>query len=340
MSIKTGALRNLALFLATSFAVPPATSYAQTPPAILTIEIENYVEYIEDIADPAKAASTSTLTPGTPLRNFSAVSGLADIVSVNGQPAKGMASWRGHILGFSATPNIEFAISDTGRTSLRHWTLDILKADGTQVGTIQAEGVNGQPPPPGGPVSITTGSYAIVGGTGAFLGVRGQFGQSRTPQSVNARLASMAENPAARRANGGGKIRLVLQLIPMAAPQILNTAGVPAVVHSADFTLVTAAKPAAPGEILSLIATGMGPTVPGVDPGKPFPSSLLANVSAPIEVLVNGTAAELIGAVGYPGAVDGYQVNFRVPSKTASGTAKLQVSSAWMPSPEVSIQVQ
>src|SRR5207248_114893 len=31
--------------------------------------------------------------------------------------------------------------------------------------------------------------------------------------------------------------------------------------------------------------------------------------------------AEILAAVGYPGAVDGYQVNFRVPSDTAKGPA-------------------
>jgi uncharacterized protein (TIGR03437 family) len=55
---------------------------------------------------------------------------------------------------------------------------------------------------------------------------------------------------------------------------------------------------------------------PGVDHGQPFPSSPLANVNSPVEVSVNGKAAEVVGAVGYPGAVDGYQVNFRVPSDT------------------------
>ena len=53
-------------------------------------------------------------------------------MAINGQPAKGTASWRGHILGFSPTPTVDFAISDTQRTSLRYWTFDILKADSGQ----------------------------------------------------------------------------------------------------------------------------------------------------------------------------------------------------------------
>ena len=43
---------------------------------------------------------------------------------------------------------------------------------------------------------------------------------------------------------------------------MVQTANGPAVVHGADFSLVTAAKPAKPGEILTLLATGLGPTQP------------------------------------------------------------------------------
>jgi hypothetical protein len=45
-------------------------------------------------------------------------------------------------------------------------------------------------------------------------------------------------------------------------------------------------------------------------------------------------------AVGYPGAVDGYRVNFRVPADTAKGPASIQVSAAWISGAPVSIPVQ
>ena len=126
----------------------------------------------------------------------------------------------------------------------------------------------------------------------------------------------------------------------MSAPSIVTTAAGPAVAHSNDFSLVTPSKPAAAGEMLSLFMTGLGPTKPGVDPGQPFPSSPLAVVNSPVEVTVNGNPADLLGAVGYPGAVDGYQVNFRVPPDTLKGPASIQVSSAWILGAPVSIPVQ
>ena len=52
--------------------------------------------------------------------------------------------------------------------------------------------------------------------------------------------------------------------------------------------------------------------------------------------------ATMPAAVGFPGAVDGYQVNFRVPPDTAKGvaTATIQMSAAWIAGPEVRITVQ
>jgi uncharacterized protein (TIGR03437 family) len=126
----------------------------------------------------------------------------------------------------------------------------------------------------------------------------------------------------------------------MSVPQVLTTASGPAVTHSSDFSSVTSSNPAAAGEVLSLFATGLGPTVPSVDPGQPFPSSPAATVNSPIEVKVNGNSAEVLGAVGFPGSLDGYQVNFRVPAGVAKGTATIQVSAAWIAGPAVQITVK
>src|SRR6202790_367318 len=114
----------------------------------------------------------------------------------------------------------------------------------------------------------------------------------------------------------------------------------PAITHFSDFSLVTASKPASAGEILSLFARGLGSVTPGVDPGQPFPSNPLAVVNSPVEVAVNGKAAEILSAVGLPGAVDGYQVNFRVPSDTAKGSVSIQLIAAWISGTVVGIAVQ
>jgi hypothetical protein len=39
-------------------------------------------------------------------------------------------------------------------------------------------------------------------------------------------------------------------------------------------------------------------------------------------------------------AVDGYQVNFRVPADAAKGAAAIQVTAAWLPGPPVKISIE
>ena len=184
----------------------------------------------------------------------------------------------------------------------------------------------------------------MVGGTGAFLGVRGYMGGAGqlggAMGQFPVRIASVTEDPANRRLHGGGTIRQSVYLFPMFRPEVIATPDGPAVVHSADFALVTASKPARSGEILSLFASGLGPTVPGVEPGEPFTSATRHVVNSPVEVLVNGKPGEVLYAGGDPGAVDRYQVNFRVPDGTTPGMASVQLSSAWIAGPEVKIPVQ
>lgn len=315
----------------------------QPPPAILTIDVENVVEYQGDISDPSKFATNPNVTPSAGARAFSVEVAFGDIVAVNGQPAKGVYVGRPVGILLTTTPKPGQAIADRTHASLRSHTFEILTIDGTPIGTIMSSGLDGGLPPAGAPSypDATRGDYAILGGTGAFLGARGELVQRlQSLEAIPPRAASMAEDPANRRINGGGTIRFFLHVIPLTTPQIATTAGGPAVTHSSDFTLVTASKPAAAGEILSLFATGLGPTNPGVDPGQPFPSSPAAAVNSPVDVTVNGKPAEMLGAVGYPGSVDGYQVNFRVPPDTGRGLAAIQVSAAWVASTAVNITVQ
>ena len=117
----------------------------------------------------------------------------------------------------------------------------------------------------------------------------------------------------------------MFQVIPMYRPTVLTTGGTPLVAH-ANNELVTASKPATPRERLYAYVSGLGPTNPGVDPGGAFPLSPPAFVNSPIQVTVNGNATLVLGAVGFPGAVDTYQVQFEVPAGTGSGGALLQVS--------------
>jgi len=333
--------------LATALCVAACTrlGLAQIPPAsILQIDVANNVLYLQDTSDVSKFATDpkATTVAGHGSNNFNLAVGIADIVAVNGQPVKGINIRSAQNFFSSTAPAPGGAIADTVRVAQAMFTFEILKSDGTPIGTIVTNGYGGGPAPPGAPLTATGGNnFAITGGTGAFLGARGQMEVAANPPGVaNQRAASITEDPANRRLNGGGTQRYVVHLIPMESPEIALLPAGPAVTHSSDFSLVTAAKPATASEVLSLFARGLGPVTPGVDPGQPFPSSSLAIVNSPVEVTVNGKAAEVLSAVGLPGAVDGYQVNFRMPPDTAKGPASIQVSAAWIAGPAVGIAVQ
>ena len=332
------------------------------PTATLQIQVENFVNYYNDVADWTKlAANPNQTTLATAVPNFAISLDVADIVSVNGEPCKGVFTERRIQYKRTTTATAGQFIADSVSSAIQDRFFEILKLDGTPIGDIMVTGMGGAVPAPGTPSIIADGNFTVIGGTGAYMGVRGQGGGLDEPSSTSARNASMTEDPSNRRVFPNGHRLFVLQLIPVTMPAVVQTANGPAVVHGADFSPVTAAKPAVPGEILSLIATGLGPTQtvcpstggtggtagstcpPGVtplQPGDPFPSSPLALVNSPVEIAMNGQQAVVQYAGGYPGTTGSYQVNFVVPPGLTSGPASLQLTSAWITGPAVTVPVQ
>ncbi len=316
---------------------------AQMPSVVLRIDTANFVRYDQETADWTKYGTSPgivTLAPGH-LPPFGSYISLADVVSVNGKPVKGVRVLRGLNTNFAINPIPKQAVSDISGTPYFDQLFVIQNLDGTVVGTMV---VTGQQITDPAPAASGLGGWATVvaGGSGAFLGITGQgcgVSGGGTPPG-GARISSVIEDPANRRINGGGTTYSVLCLIPRTRPDVVTNAGGPAIVHSNDYSQVTPAKPAKPGEILTLFASGLGPTRPGVDPGQPFTGDPQQLVIAPVEVLVNGKSSEVLYAGGYPGAVDGYQVNFQVPNTTTPGMASLQMTSAWIPGPEVKLAIQ
>jgi hypothetical protein len=307
-------------------------------PVILTIDLGSQVDYRADISDPAQLATVSAATTAATPRNFFVVTLIADIIQVNGQPAKGTYVGRTRVINSSPNPANGGAIADVKRTAMREHIFEILTTDGTEVGTIISTGFSGGIAPSGiGVSSIEKASWVIVGGTGAYMGVQGQV----CGTGGSGRAASMSEDPGNRRINGGTSNQFVLHVVPMDPPAIVADTPHPnpAIFHS-DFVRVTAAKPAIPGEVLSLFATGLGPTSPDVDLTHPFPLSPPSTVNAPVTIAVAGKAAEVVSAVGFPDAWNGYRVDFKMPQQTGSGEQPLVLTAAWIPAAPVGIAVQ
>jgi hypothetical protein len=313
---------------------------AQVPSSTkIEVVVRNAVAYVNDGIPYGEYATAQTQTPpATGGRNFRSWTLIGDVAAVNGKPAKGVAVHRADIVSLRTAPANGQAISDVnGPLAVADYNVEIRQADGTPVGTVMLQGFLFGPPPPGAPSASMASNLAIVGGTGAFLGARGYSGHTGT---TAVGLASIAEDPGIRRTRPGDEWRLTMNLIPAFAPEIVITPDGPAVVHSSDFTPVSSSRPARRGETLSVFARRLGPTRPGVEPGQSFAASPLQTVNSPIEILVNESPAEVLAATGYPNSVDGYQVNFRVPDEAVSGPARLRLSAAWIPAPEVQIAIE
>ena len=228
------------------------------------------------------------------------------------------------------------AIADMTRNSVVDFRWEFLKQDGTPIGSIYVVGLSGGSPSPGSPQGAVSGSGAIVGGTGPFMGARGTANSVATSQIRN---TSQAEDPSIRRINGGGTGRFLFQVVPLFRPEIVVTPSGPSVFH-ADFNAVSADNPAKPGEVLIVYAKGLGPTNPATNFGDAFPKDQRVDATSPVEILVDGKASPPINQLGVPGMVDTYRVDFRVPDGIAAGTISIQLSAAWVKGAAVRIAVR
>jgi hypothetical protein len=135
---------------------------AQTPSySILRIELVNATLYVRGFCNPSDSLNPnklSTTVPGSRALGW----GVADIVSVNGQPVKGNAF---EVIGAplitpNPTPNSS-AIGDVNAFP-SPWDLVFLNLDGTLIGTIHIDGLGGPPRPPGAPKEITASTWTVT----------------------------------------------------------------------------------------------------------------------------------------------------------------------------------
>ena len=307
------------------FAVALSCAHAADQPqfSVLTIETDNVVTYVGDVTDPTKLGLLSTATTPGATRAFAETITVGDVVSINGRPAKGLWQSRGFSMGYSPTAAAGFAIADSAEGGPGECKWAILNTDGVLVGRFQEGGL---------------GTHQITGGSGVYLGIRGT--QTTVQTSVAPRRASMTEDPSLRRMLGGGKLIHTFHIAPSYQPAFADWAGYPAVYH-ADFTPVTASNPAHGGEVLIGQAMNLGFTNPGVDPGAPFPGSLpYLQVTAPVEILLDGQSQDSVNQIGWPGQVNLYRVDFTVPKGAPSGVLGLQLRVSGIAGPIVAIPVQ
>jgi uncharacterized protein (TIGR03437 family) len=310
-------------FLLAVLTAPFVMAQTANEPVVLTVDVENYTAYRGDVLDPAKVAKDGNPTTGS-VAAFLETIQVGDIVAVNGKPAKGLYQTVAVIMPFRANPTTGQPIADLDSSGLFHCSWEILGPDGAYIGTLVDSGAGS--------------GHGLFGGNGAFMGVTGvHIAETLVPQ----RSASSSEDPSKRRVNGAsGKIRATFYLYPAFRPTVQMTASGPAVAHM-DYSPVTAANPARPGELLIVAATGLGPVKPGIQPAGAlqFSGPPYQEVNSPVTVIFNGKELPVTSKIGWPGQKGLYWIDFQVPSDAATGTATLQLTAAWIPGPVVSIPV-
>jgi uncharacterized protein (TIGR03437 family) len=338
-----GAVGDIAGFLSAVLFLAASSGFAQSPVgSLLVVETANHRGYVHDVSDTSLYATKPGPVSPVIAKNFDQNVFIGDIVSVNGQPAKGTVIEVLNTILLRPNPVPGQAIADINRGGLVEWYFEIQDSAGNFVGSIRVSGANGgNVGPPGQTAQIASqASYVVLGGNGAFLGARGYMGVAAGVPTVAVTGASVTEDPANRRSMPGGSLHQSIYVLPMFTPEVVTAPGGPAIVHASDSSLVTPAKPAKAGEVLTLYATGLGPTRPSPEPGQPFAVNPPSVVTSPVEVIVNGASGQVLYAGGYPGAVNGYQVNFRLPDNVATGMAPLHLTSAWISGGNVTIPIQ
>lgn len=110
-----------------------------------------------------------------------------------------------------------------------------------------------------------------------------------------------------------------------AQPGIFVPDGVNGALLHADFSLVSPQNPATRDEIVLLYVTGLGAVTPNLASGAPANGQFDAVVRP--TMTVDGRSADVLFAGLAPGYVGLYQLNFRVPGGTASGSVDITVTS-------------
>jgi hypothetical protein len=190
------------------------------PATTLEIDVENTVNYVEDTLDFTRLATNRNITPASLQPTFASIVSIGDIVAVNGRAAKGTFTAVSRRVNLTAASTLGQALADITRPIITNSQYEILTSDGGAIGTIMCQGFGGGAAPSGSPSTQIEGNQAVTGGTGAFAGIWGTCGVGTAPNPVANRTASMVEDPASRRVNGGGRGRHIVSVNPFSTSNV------------------------------------------------------------------------------------------------------------------------
>ncbi len=116
--------------------------------------------------------------------------------------------------------------------------------------------------------------------------------------------------------------------------------GVGAIVHNADFSVITTSNPAVPGEYVDIFCTGLGAVNPPAASGAAGPVSPISNTVATPTVTLAGQAITPVFSALAPGYVGLYQVAFQIPANAPAGKQNVSLTINTITSNVVTMIVQ
>jgi uncharacterized protein (TIGR03437 family) len=186
--------------------------------------------------------------------------------------------------------------------------------------------------------TLVNGTTVLVGGVEAPL-----FYVSPTQINalIPAELAPAQEYSILVAANGGYTLPETLVTTAVRPGVLAFFPNKPIIAQHADYSLITDASPAKPGENFTMYLLGMGDTDPKVATNAPAPSTPpFALVTTQPEVRINGAAAPVSYAGLTPGTVGLYQINTKVPDDAPDGQLTVTVTQGDATANEVVIPVK
>jgi uncharacterized protein (TIGR03437 family) len=174
----------------------------------------------------------------------------------------------------------------------------------------------------------------ILGNVQVFVNGLNAPVYSISPTQINAVIPYEVTGPTATFLvmNGAASSNSVTVALAPTAPGVFslngNGLGDGAILHP-NYSVVSQANPATPGEIVQVFATGLGTVNPAVQDGTAAPSQPLAKVTAPVTVYVGGIQVTNIQFQGLsPASASLYQINIQIPANVGTGSQPLEVQTA------------
>jgi uncharacterized protein (TIGR03437 family) len=163
-----------------------------------------------------------------------------------------------------------------------------------------------------------------------------------TPDQINIQVPFSVE-PGERAVvvtTPNGESAAYTQTVAAAAPAIFfDTVGGIAV-KSTDQSLIRPDNPATAGDVIAILVTGLGGTVPAAPTGQILPQEPLYAVAAQPTVTIGGRPAPVVTAVAAPGFIGMYGVIVAVPPGLTAGNQLLVVRSGGVSSNSVNLAIK